>query len=177
MSSNNGEDVEIEWVWDPDDLDAAHDDDAAAGATSAAGEDRFRVRAWHIIFLLVLVMATIGLAWWQWSRFQSGSGSFQNLGYAFQWPLFGVFFVYAYRMIVKYENKARTAKSQATDPDFVYQADTAEFDENGRPLVTEIDEDFLPSRPQLDVNEFNELNRQRRGPDSDSGRPRSNNHT
>ncbi len=173
MSSNNGEDVEIEWVWDPEDLDASDDD----GVAPEAGEDRFRVRAWHLIFLLVLVMATIGLAWWQWSRFQSGSGSFQNLGYAFQWPLFGIFFVYAYRMIVKYENKARAAKSQATDPDFAYEADTTGLDDDGRPVVTEIDEDFLPSRPQLDVSEYNELNRQRRGHDSDSNRPQSNNHS
>ncbi|AIJ24968.1 MULTISPECIES: hypothetical protein [Amycolatopsis] len=32
-----------------------------------------------------------GLAWWQWNRFESASGSFQNLGYVLQWPLFGVF--------------------------------------------------------------------------------------
>ncbi|MEC3973899.1 hypothetical protein [Amycolatopsis sp. H20-H5] len=32
-----------------------------------------------------------GLAWWQWERFASASGTFQNLGYVLQWPLFGLF--------------------------------------------------------------------------------------
>jgi DNA-binding transcriptional regulator of glucitol operon len=33
----------------------------------------------------------VGLAWWQWQRFESGSGTWQNLGYVLQWPLFGLF--------------------------------------------------------------------------------------
>ena|SRR5215217_4548402 len=32
-----------------------------------------------------------GLAWWQWERFSSANGTFQNLGYVLQWPLFGLF--------------------------------------------------------------------------------------
>lgn len=31
------------------------------------------------------------LAWWQWQRFSSAGGSFLNLGYTLQWPLFGLF--------------------------------------------------------------------------------------
>ena len=31
------------------------------------------------------------LAWWQWTRYTSASGTLQNLGYVLQWPLFGVF--------------------------------------------------------------------------------------
>ena len=30
------------------------------------------------------------IAWWQWSRYESASGSGLNLGYALQWPLFAV---------------------------------------------------------------------------------------
>ncbi|RZQ63277.1 hypothetical protein EWH70_15935 [Amycolatopsis suaedae] len=33
----------------------------------------------------------VGLAWWQWERFSSANGTFQNLGYVLQWPLFGLF--------------------------------------------------------------------------------------
>jgi DNA-binding transcriptional regulator of glucitol operon len=33
----------------------------------------------------------LGLAWWQWQRFESATGSWQNLGYVLQWPLFGLF--------------------------------------------------------------------------------------
>jgi hypothetical protein len=40
--------------------------------------------------LLTLVVCC-GLAWWQWTRFESAGGTFQNLGYVLQWPLFGLF--------------------------------------------------------------------------------------
>jgi len=54
---------------------------------------------------LVIVAAggCLALGWWQWSRFQSVSGTFQNLGYALQWPMFAWFCVYAYRKFVRYE--------------------------------------------------------------------------
>jgi DNA-binding transcriptional regulator of glucitol operon len=45
----------------------------------------------------------LALGWWQWTRFESTSGTFQNLGYAMQWPLFAGFCVYAYRKFVRYE--------------------------------------------------------------------------
>ena len=57
--------------------------------------------------LIVLVIAAAGgclaLGWWQWTRFESTSGTFQNLGYALQWPAFAGFCVYAYRKFVRYE--------------------------------------------------------------------------
>ena len=57
------------------------------------------------LVLLVIVAASgcLALGWWQWSRYESASGSFQNLGYALQWPLFAGFCVYAYRKFVRYE--------------------------------------------------------------------------
>jgi DNA-binding transcriptional regulator of glucitol operon len=42
------------------------------------------------VCLLSLAVCT-GLAWWQWQRFESATGSWQNLGYVLQWPLFGLF--------------------------------------------------------------------------------------
>ncbi len=57
--------------------------------------------------LIALVILAAGgclaLGWWQWTRFESTSGSFQNLGYALQWPAFAAFCVYAYRKFVRYE--------------------------------------------------------------------------
>ncbi|HKN96025.1 MAG TPA: hypothetical protein VJX10_02815 [Pseudonocardiaceae bacterium] len=44
--------------------------------------------------MAVSVLAVVGgalLAWWQWTRYESASGTLQNLGYVLQWPLFGVF--------------------------------------------------------------------------------------
>ncbi|MEU4803184.1 hypothetical protein [Actinosynnema sp. NPDC023587] len=40
---------------------------------------------------LVSLIVCCGLAYWQWERFSQAGGTFQNLGYVFQWPLFGLF--------------------------------------------------------------------------------------
>lgn len=60
----------------------------------------------------VSVFALIGsglLAWWQWTRYESASGTLQNLGYVLQWPLFGVFPAFMFWRIHK------TAKAQAAE--------------------------------------------------------------
>ena len=54
----------------------------------------------------------LGLAWWQWTRFESTAGDFQNLGYALQWPLFAGFCVYAYFKFVRYEEAPPPSPSQ-----------------------------------------------------------------
>ena len=56
-----------------------------------------------IILVILAAGGCLALGWWQWTRFQSTSGTFQNLGYAMQWPLFAGFCVYAYRKFVRYE--------------------------------------------------------------------------
>ncbi|MFI5953370.1 hypothetical protein [Cryptosporangium sp. NPDC051539] len=49
---------------------------------------------------IVLIAACLGLAWWQWGRAHSLTGTAQNLGYALQWPAFAAFVGYAwYRML------------------------------------------------------------------------------
>ena len=70
----------------------------------------------------------LALAWWQWTRFESASGTFQNLGYALQWPLFAGFCVYAYYKFVRYEE----APPEPKDHD----------------AVTEIPDGLLPERPK-----------------------------
>ncbi|ODQ89739.1 hypothetical protein BHQ18_12560 [Mycolicibacterium flavescens] len=69
----------------------------------------------------------LALAWWQWTRFESHSGSFQNLGYALQWPMFAGFVVYAYYKFVRYEDAPPAPPS--------------------REDVTEIPEGLLPQKP------------------------------
>jgi len=85
-----------------------------------------------LIALVVVAAATcLGLAWWQWSRFESTGGTGQNLGYALQWPAFAAFCVYAYRKFV------------------VLESDPEEVDKlNNSHGVTEIPEGILPPRPQ-----------------------------
>lgn len=69
----------------------------------------------------------LALAWWQWTRYESASGTFQNLGYALQWPVFGAFCVYAYYKFVRYEE---------APPEPVQ-----------RDEITEIPAGLLPERP------------------------------
>ena len=68
------------------------------------------------------------LAWWQWTRYESNSGTFQNLGYALQWPMFAAFCVYAYYKFVRLEE----APPQYEESD----------------AVTEIPAGLLPERPK-----------------------------
>ena len=81
-----------------------------------------------IALVIVGALGCLALAWWQWTRFESASGSFQNLGYALQWPLFAGFVVYAYYKFVRYEDA----------PPEPVRRDT----------VTEIPEGLLPEKPR-----------------------------
>jgi DNA-binding transcriptional regulator of glucitol operon len=76
--------------------------------------------------VILAACGCLALGWWQWTRFQSVSGTFQNLGYALQWPLFAWFCVYAYRKFVRYEDAPPEPR---------------------RGAVTEIPEGLLPERP------------------------------
>lgn len=56
-----------------------------------------------IALVVVAALACMALGWWQWERFESASGTGQNLGYALQWPLFAGFVVFAYFRFVRLE--------------------------------------------------------------------------
>ncbi|KUH93466.1 hypothetical protein [Mycobacterium sp. IS-1556] len=88
-----------------------------------------------IALVIVGAAGCLALAWWQWTRFESASGSFQNLGYALQWPLFAGFVVYAYYKFVRYEE----APPEPTKRD----------------TITEIPEDLLPQKPST-TTQFDE---------------------
>ncbi|PXY30642.1 hypothetical protein [Prauserella flavalba] len=51
-----------------------------------------------------------GLAWWQWERYSSAGGTFQNLGYVLQWPLFGLFPAFMFWRIRRLNRQAREAE-------------------------------------------------------------------
>jgi DNA-binding transcriptional regulator of glucitol operon len=78
--------------------------------------------------VIVGAAGCLALAWWQWTRFESASGTFQNLGYALQWPLFSGFVVYAYYKFVRYEEAPPEPKNRDT--------------------VSEIPTGLLPERPK-----------------------------
>ncbi|OBC05575.1 hypothetical protein A5784_10945 [Mycobacterium sp. 852013-50091_SCH5140682] len=69
-----------------------------------------------LIALVCLAAAgCMGLAWWQWTRYESVSGSFQNLGYALQWPMFAAFCFYAYYKFVRYEDAPPQPVAEQTE--------------------------------------------------------------
>jgi DNA-binding transcriptional regulator of glucitol operon len=81
-----------------------------------------------VALVLLAAGGCLALGWWQLTRFQSVGGTFQNLGYALQWPLFAGFFVYAYYKFVRYEEAPpRLPKDR---------------------VMTEIPDGLLPERPK-----------------------------
>lgn len=77
-------------------------------------------------------VACLALGWWQWERFESVGGNGQNLGYAFQWPLFAAFVIYAYRKFVQLEGDAESSEENFAEP--------------AQETVREIPADLLPKR-------------------------------
>lgn len=67
--------------------------------------------------LLALAAVTVcaGMAWWQVVRAESPGGSLLNAGYAFQWPLFGLFFAALWWRMLRAEARA-LAEVRAAEP-------------------------------------------------------------
>jgi DNA-binding transcriptional regulator of glucitol operon len=80
------------------------------------------------VLVILAACGCLALGWWQWTRFQSASGTFQNLGYAMQWPLFAGFCIYAYRKFVRYEEAPPEPRKAHT--------------------VNELPDGLLPERPK-----------------------------
>ncbi|MFC4377799.1 transcriptional regulator [Nocardia halotolerans] len=90
-------------------------------------------RAALIALVIVVALGCLALAWWQWERFDSATGTGQNLGYALQWPLFAAFAVFAYVRFVRLEREVEQPASARS------AADEA---------PREIPAGILPERPQ-----------------------------
>ncbi|APT85344.1 hypothetical protein CAQU_10060 [Corynebacterium aquilae DSM 44791] len=125
---------------------------------STTSKTRRKPKPAHLVLLALVFAACLGLSWWQWTRFESGNGSFQNLGYALQWPVYGVVAIIAYRKVLAYEDDLEESDEAPV---------TREMKAKGE--ITQIDEDFLPQRKAVSVEEFNAMNRptRRRGPAAD----------
>jgi DNA-binding transcriptional regulator of glucitol operon len=96
-----------------------------------------------VALVIIAALTCLGLAWWQWERFQAVTGTGQNLGYALQWPLFAAFVVYAYRKFVRYEEEP----PRMGQPESVTEIPPGVLPERPRPMPTE------PRDPEL--SEYN----------------------
>jgi DNA-binding transcriptional regulator of glucitol operon len=63
---------------------------------------------------LVSLVVCCGLAYWQWERFSEAGGTFQNLGYVFQWPLFGLFPAFMVWRIRRLEARRKAEETAVT---------------------------------------------------------------
>ncbi|WP_328409959.1 transcriptional regulator [Nocardia sp. NBC_00403] len=94
-----------------------------------------------IALVIVAALGCLALGWWQWQRFESASGTGQNLGYALQWPLFAGFAVFAYFRFVRLEREAETGDHAEQAP--------AKPKRAPKPVAPrEIPEGLLPERPK-----------------------------
>ncbi|WP_431962171.1 transcriptional regulator [Nocardia sp. bgisy134] len=93
-----------------------------------------------IVLVIVAALACLALGWWQWERFESSSGTGQNLGYALQWPLFAGFAVFAYFRFVRLETEAEDQHTQGPAPQRTEAAP--------KTAPREIPAGILPERPK-----------------------------
>lgn len=113
------------------------------GYRRGVAKSRSHHRPALIALVVVSALACLALGWWQWERFEAAGGNGQNLGYAFQWPLFAAFVVYAYRRFVQLEDDA--------DPDEDGSAETPIAE------MREIPADLLPQRPRYVEDDLDDV--------------------
>lgn len=91
-----------------------------------------------IVVSVVSLLACLALAWWQWERYESATGTWQNLGYVLQWPLFGLFPAFVFLRMRKLRQQAqqqeeaapeRPAASERAEPPAVTRAAPEEADD------------------------------------------------
>ena len=124
------------------------------------GKKKFKVRFSHIVLLTIGVAFTLVATYWQWQRYTSPDGSFQNLGYAIQWPIFGGFLVYFYLRIRRYENDKLDADE--------FGEELAQLEKKDKKKkVTTVSQEWMPNPVNTDVEAYNEefAPRRRKGRD------------
>ncbi|WP_280235735.1 transcriptional regulator [Nocardia cyriacigeorgica] len=100
-----------------------------------------------IALVVVAALACLALGWWQWERFDSASGTGQNLGYALQWPLFAAFAVFAYFRFVRLESEAEQEQAPPAEPVTRSEAAPART-RTKKAAPREIPAGILPERPK-----------------------------
>ena len=63
----------------------------------------------------MIVLAFLGLGWWQWNRAEEGNA--RSLGYMFEWPVFALFVIFVWARTVWQE--VRRQRGDAPEPERV----------------------------------------------------------
>ncbi|WP_425297786.1 transcriptional regulator [Nocardia asiatica] len=114
-------------------------------AVSASPRRSAHNRPALIALVIVAALGCLALAWWQWERYESSTGTGQNLGYALQWPLFAGFAVFAYFRFVRLERAAAEEQESADAP----RRASAPAGRAAKPVApTELPPGLLPERPK-----------------------------
>lgn len=116
-------------------------------AVSASPRRSAHNRPALIALVIIAALGCLGLAWWQWERYESATGTAQNLGYALQWPLFAGFAVFAYFRFVRLEREAGEPPEKNASAATPRHASPA--GRTAKPIApTELPPGLLPERPK-----------------------------
>lgn len=69
-----------------------------------------------VVVSVASLLVCLALAWWQWERYESASGTWQNLGYVLQWPLFGLFPAFVFFRMRKLRRQAELRDAEPSPP-------------------------------------------------------------
>jgi DNA-binding transcriptional regulator of glucitol operon len=93
------------------------------------------------VLCVVALVVCCGLAVWQWNRFESASGTWQNLGYVLQWPLFGLFPAFLFYRMRKLREQHAAGAEEASPaeepPPPVRRAPVTVRDDDDDPVLAE----------------------------------------
>jgi DNA-binding transcriptional regulator of glucitol operon len=85
---------------------------------------------------LTALVVCCGLAYWQWERFSQAGGTFQNLGYVFQWPLFGLFPAFMVWRIRRLDARRKAEEAAAAETGGAHEAAPEPVAAPSKPVVT-----------------------------------------
>lgn len=101
---------------------------------------------WIAFTALMFTAAIVSgwLAWWQLERYEGAGGSFQNLGYTLQWPVFGAFAIYLWWRLLRDAAKSKPEANENTKSDRTEAEADVDADKNltqPHPNVRDVDAD------------------------------------
>lgn len=114
----------------------------------------------HLVFVAAAV-TTFWLGWWQWQSAHEAGGSFRNLGYALQWPLFGVFTLFLWYQVARMDRDGSREEhpdaAAASEPETAQAPEDPEVAAPARISAQRKRSPVPPPAPPVDTDEDPEL--------------------